>query len=139
MPILKWKALRVSAGLANYRTFQITLSSKILVDAERVRITLLHEYAHLMAFSKYGRNGTGHGAAWRESMNLLGLHPHVRHRYEVERNQSRQAVIYRCSRCNQELARSRKWRRGTRYMHVHCGGTWRFVARKPMTEITQDA
>lgn len=34
--------------------------------------TLPHEIAHIMALVRYGRNGGGHGKAWKEMMNLLG-------------------------------------------------------------------
>lgn len=122
-----WKALRVAAGYAYYRERAIGLSTRLITDEERLRSTLLHEYAHLLAVARYGRKGAGHSPAWREAMRDLGLEPDVRHTYEVERNRPRQEVVYQCETCGIVFRRTRRFRRGTHYKHVACGGWIRFV------------
>ncbi len=128
-PALVWKPFRVTAGMAYYRLKAIGLSISLLNDRERVKDTLLHEYAHLLAFHRHGRKAAGHGPEWQQAMQDLGLPPEVRHRYEVTRNQRRQKVVYRCARCGEEFDRVRKFPRGRVYLHVNCGGRIQFVRR----------
>lgn len=126
-PEIKWKALRVAAGYAYYRQGAIGLSTRIVTDETRLRNTLLHEYAHLLAVARYGIAGAGHGAPWKEAMQDLGLDPIVRHDYEVERNEKRQVVVYRCQRCGEQFERRRRLNRNRRYVHAGCGGAIVFV------------
>lgn len=126
-PALLWKGLRVAAGYAYYRQRAIGLSTRLITDDERLRSTLLHEYAHLLAVARYGVRGAGHGEPWKEAMRDLGLEPTVRHQYEVERNQKRQEVVYRCKRCHEEFTRKRRLPKNRKYYHVHCGGLITFV------------
>lgn len=121
-PELEWRSLRVTAGLADFRRRAIILSSILITDSERLESTLLHEYAHLMAFARHGRRGGGHGAAWRTAMLELGRQPTVTHSYAVERNVPRQAVAYRCQACGAEFVRRRKLCSRFAYRHVGCGG-----------------
>jgi SprT protein len=128
-PKLSWKkSLRVTAGVANYVKGEIALSSVVLTDRERVRITLLHEYAHLLAVKRHGRRAAGHGLHWQQAMRDLGLPPEVRHRYDVQRNGKRQKVIYCCLRCGTKLERSRRLPRRRKYVHATCGGDLRLEA-----------
>lgn len=121
-PSLEWRRLRVTAGLADFRRGAVILSRVLITDPDRLESTLLHEYAHLLAFARHGRRGTGHGAAWRSAMVELGQTPQVTHRYPVERNVPRQAVAYRCAACGAEFVRRRKLSRKFIYRHVGCGG-----------------
>jgi SprT protein len=120
---LTWRAYRVSAGMAYCAETRIGLSSRVLKTEEQVKDTLVHEYAHLLAYARHGRKSLGHGEEWKQAMRDLGAEPHVRHRYEVERNQPRQQVVYRCQRCGAEFARNKRFPKGRRYQHVQCGGT----------------
>lgn len=128
-PLIKWKAMRVSAGLAYYQEWAIGLSTRLITDEHRLELTLKHEYAHLMAVARHGRKGAGHGPPWRQAMIELGEDPKVRHDYPVERNRPKSAVRYRCDRCSEEFERSRKLPQGRVYRHVGCGGVIQFVAR----------
>ncbi len=136
-PIVQWKGLRVSAGMAYYRTRKIALSNRILRDEESVRDTLIHEYAHLLAVHRHGKQGAGHGPAWCQAMREMGQEPKVRHNYRVERNQPRQRVTYTCSRCGKLFDRGRRFPRGSRYQHVDCGGELRLVQVQPVTKRSQ--
>lgn len=128
MPEIRWKKLRVSAGIAYYRTGVIGLSTVILDTPEKLRLTLLHEYAHLLAFERHGRKAANHGIYWKQAMLDLGLEPRVRHTYECARNKPRQTVRYRCQRCGAQIERSRKLPRNRRYVHANCGGGLRLFS-----------
>ncbi len=121
-PTIVWKRLRVSAGIAYYQTSSIALSSLILDSPEKLRQTLLHEYAHLLAFERHGRKAANHGPYWQQAMRDLGLQPVVRHSYVCLRNQPRQRVEYVCKRCGQSLIRTRRLPTKRKYVHRSCGG-----------------
>ncbi|MEZ0325984.1 MAG: SprT-like domain-containing protein [Fimbriimonas sp.] len=127
-PVLLWKALRVSAGLAYYKEGRIALSSIVLTDEANMRETLTHEYAHLLAVFRHGQKGAGHGAPWKKAMLDLGLEPKVRHRFEVQRNTPRQKVVYRCKKCQKLIERSRRLPRRRVYVHSGCGGAIKLEA-----------
>jgi predicted SprT family Zn-dependent metalloprotease len=125
VPKLTWKRLRVTAGIAYFRRSEIVLSSLVLIDEERLQSTLTHEYAHLLAFKRHGMKGAGHGQPWRQAMVDLGLEPIVHHDYEVQRNATRQKVVYRCIKCGTKLDRARRFPKRRRYVHARCGGALR--------------
>jgi predicted SprT family Zn-dependent metalloprotease len=122
IPKLTWKRLRVTAGIAFYHRQEIVLSSVVLDDEGRLSNTLIHEYAHLLAVQRHGPKGAGHGPAWRQAMRDLGLMPEVHHTYDVQRNSTRQKVVYRCVRCGTKVDRARRLPRRRRYVHANCGG-----------------
>ncbi len=133
-PLLIWKsALRVTAGMAYYRVNTIGLSKNLLIDENRLRATLVHEYAHLLAFERHGRKGAGHGEPWRQAMRDLGAEPQRTHCYEVQRNAARQQVTYVCQKCGLQILRSRRLPRFRRYVHASCGGGLRLLSVKTVT------
>jgi predicted SprT family Zn-dependent metalloprotease len=132
-PELRWRPLRVSAGYANHREGIIGLSTILLTEPERLRRTLFHEYAHLLAVARQGRRAAGHGLAWKQAMLDLGERPVVRHDYPVKRNSPRQQVEYRCERCGTLIVRKRRLPKSRRYLHTGCGGLVRFAAAKTLT------
>lgn len=133
IPTIRWKRLRVSAGLAYYRRGEIGLSSLILDTPEKVRDTLLHEYAHLLAYYRHGQKAANHGVYWKQAMEDLGQEPKVRHTYACERNAARQRVIYRCQTCGAMIERTRRLPRRRKYVHSSCGGDIRLVAIESAT------
>ena len=132
-PALEWRRMPVTAGLAIYSKRTIALSTILMTDEERLRTTLLHEYAHLLAFHRFGRKGAGHGPPWRQTMIDLGLDPKVRHNYEVTRNKPKQEVVYKCKKCGTEIVRRRRLAVRRRYYHVQCGGQIAFQAIRSVT------
>lgn len=139
VPVIRWKGLRVSAGMAYYRTGTIGLSSIILDTPEKLRSTLLHEYAHLLAVERHGRKAANHGVYWKQAMIDLGLEPKVRHNYECARNAPRQVVVYRCQRCGANIERKRRLPRSRRYVHASCGGGLRLFSVQSATVQTKSA
>lgn len=124
---LFWRNYRVAAGKAYLEVGTIGLSRLLITNEERLRSTLLHEYAHLLAFERSPRNGRGHGPVWQKAMLELGEEPVVRHKYEVERNQARQVVLYRCVGCGAELPRKRRLPKRRAFVHATCGAPIKFV------------
>lgn len=133
VPKLIWKKLRVTAGVAYYRDGAIVLSTTLLNEPNRLRETLLHEYAHLLAVRRHGIRAAGHGKHWRDAMVQLGLEPRVHHCYEVQRNTPRQEVGYRCEKCGTVILRKRRLPRQRRYLHSNCGGAIKFVFVRDVT------
>ena len=132
-PKLEWREYRTTAGRAHFDHWAITLSMFVLRDPDQVRDTLLHEYAHLLAFHRHGKNGRGHGSAWQQAMADLGLPPEVKHRYQCQRNLPRQMVVYRCAACGVAIQRARRLPRRRRYTHAGCGGEIVFVSIHSVT------
>mgnify|MGYP002781116176 CR=1 FL=1 len=127
-PGLEWSGrMTTTAGLALYRPWTIRLSSRVLDDAAKVRSTLLHEYAHLLAVDRDGLGAANHGPSWRRAMRDLGQEPSVRHDYAVERRIARRRVVYRCAGCGAEIVRARRLARGRRWVHTPCGGALRLT------------
>jgi predicted SprT family Zn-dependent metalloprotease len=131
-PVLIWKGMRVSAGMAYFQKGSIGLSIPLLDSEERLISTLKHEYAHLLAYSRHGRKGTGHGIHWRNAMVELGEKPEVHHRYEVERNKPRQEVLYVCKKCGALIPRNRRLPKRRKYLHAACGGPIALQGVKPI-------
>jgi len=136
---VEWRNYRVSAGMAYYKLGIIGLSRHVLTTEEAVVDTLIHEYAHLLAYERAGHRGANHGPAWRAAMVELGRPPKVRHNYAVNRNAKRQEVGYQCLRCGETFVRSRRLPRRGRYVHAGCGGALRlaFVRPRPEKPITE--
>jgi SprT protein len=124
-PKIEWRSYRVTAGVAYYRAGVIGLSKLVLKTPEQLSTTLIHEYAHLLAYERHGRAGAGHGVLWKSVMIELGQDPRRTHNYEVQRNQPRQEVGYRCIRCGITVVRKRRLPKGRRYVHARCGGDLR--------------
>lgn len=133
-PRIVWKPYRVSAGKAYLRENVIGLSRRLLTTHERVRATLLHEFAHLLAVERHGPAGAGHGMAWRKAMEDVGAPAEVYHRYAVCRNRRRQTVVYACGTCGARFETPRRFPRGRRYAHRGCGGVLRLVRVERLPE-----
>lgn len=125
-PTLEWKKLRVTAGQAFYGR-KLTLSDIVLKTEEQLRSTLIHEYAHLLAFERAGKRGKGHGLVWRQAVIDLGGEPSIYHQYPCKRNQRRQTVTYRCVSCGVSFDRNRRLGKIERYRHANCGGKLQLV------------
>jgi predicted SprT family Zn-dependent metalloprotease len=139
IPRLVWRPYRVTAGMAYYRSRTIGLSSIVLKEETSLRETLIHEYAHLLAFYRRGERGKGHGEPWRQAMQDLGQAPRVRHSYEVSRNKARQQVDYQCLKCGATIMRKRRLPGRRRYIHAVCGGDLRLMRVVRVTATPQVA
>lgn len=127
-PALIWKPLRVTAGVAYYKSNSIGLSRNLLTDAERLDSTLIHEYAHLLAVHRHGKKAANHGQFWKDAMKDLGAPPERTHCYQVQRNQVRQQVTYECAKCGKKFFKRRRFPKRQRFFHIDCGGGLRLVS-----------
>lgn len=127
-PAVEWRRYRTTAGMAFFERWTIALSIHVVIDRDRLEETLVHEFAHLLAYHRHGRAGRGHGPAWRQAMLDLGKVPETKHRYACRRNRPRQVVVYECAACGEKFERARRLPRRRQYQHVGCGGQVRFVA-----------
>lgn len=132
-PRLEWRGYRVSAGMAYYQAGVIGLSRTVIRDEAQMRDTLVHEYAHLLAYVRNGKSAIGHGCHWQRAMRDLGAEPKVRHSYPVLRNSTRQQVGYLCQKCGAILVRSKRLPRKRRYIHTDCGGSIRYAWTRQVT------
>jgi predicted SprT family Zn-dependent metalloprotease len=118
---IEWRNYPVTAGMAYYPNV-IRLSKKILKTKKQIRETVLHEYAHLVVYDKWGDRAMPHGEEWREVMLLFGLNPQVTHDYECHRRTIKKPYVCRCQRCGYEIRRSKPLMRNRIYTHIGCGG-----------------
>jgi predicted SprT family Zn-dependent metalloprotease len=123
-PLLEWTHYPTTAGRAFMREFRIRLSSVVLRDHAQVYDTVLHEYAHLYVFERYGVHARPHGPEWKRAMKKLGLPARVTHNYPVERRTQEPKHYYRCNLCGFILSRVRPFKRNRIYSHVGCGGVF---------------
>lgn len=121
-PKLVWKKMSVSAGKAYFQKGQISLSTVLITDRLRMQDTLVHEFAHLLAYARLGREGVGHGEPWRQAMKDLGARPEVYHDYPVERRRQERTLLYKCKKCGETFGRVKPLHRGYKYTHRGCGG-----------------
>lgn len=119
VPPIKWnKRLGVTAGRVIYKKssklpLEVQLNPHLLTDIEKLRLTLLHELAHVADLIKYG-NG-GHGKTWKLCMRLLGLEPRIYHTYDVSHVKRAVTKVTVYCECRTHLishVRARKIRNG---------------------------
>ncbi|RMG26585.1 MAG: M48 family peptidase [Armatimonadetes bacterium] len=129
-PEIRWRRYPVTAGKAILSDGVVCLSSLLLTTRERIWETVLHEYAHLVVFERWGRRAKPHGNEWRAVMRQLGLEPRRTHSYECfPTRKPRRRLVYACQSCGEEIHRVRPLKRGRAYYHVGCGGRIRFLRR----------
>ena len=119
---VEWRNYPATAGRALLEDSRICLSHILLTTAERVRDTVLHEYAHLFVFERWGYGAKPHGPEWRDAVQLLGLEPEVTHAYSGRKARRKRRLICRCEKCSAIIRRSRPLMRRREYTHVGCGG-----------------
>ena len=74
-----------AAGQANYLKNKIRFNRDLLekFTDEFVSQTVPHEFAHLVAYAKFGRRIKPHGSEWQSVMVALGVKPVRTHNFEV--------------------------------------------------------
>ena len=74
-----------AAGQANYLKNKIRFNRDLLekFTDEFVSQTVPHEFAHLVAYAKFGPRIKPHGAEWQLVMVALGVKPARTHNFEV--------------------------------------------------------
>jgi len=88
-----------AAGQANYPKNKIRFNRDLLekYTDEFVSQTVPHEFAHLVAYTKFGRRIKPHGAEWQSVMVALGVKPDRTHSFEVMPSRRLKRFLYKCN------------------------------------------
>jgi SprT protein len=134
-PTIAWRPYRVAAGKAYFQLHLIGLSTKLLDSEAKVRDTLIHEYAHLLAVDRHGRRAANHGPLWQQAMSDLGAVPERTHSYEVAPPVQSKIVTYGCLACGAQINRKRRLPRGKLFVHAGCGGSLKLVEERRIMNL----
>ena len=87
-----------AAGQANYRQNKIRFNLDLLekYTHEFVEQTVPHEFAHLVAYQKFGRRIKPHGLEWKSVMIAFGVKPTRTHSFKVTPSRRLKRFLYRC-------------------------------------------
>lgn len=112
---VEWnKRMRSTAGRAFWPESRVELNPKLIeISLEKVRRTLLHELAHLLAYHRCGRRRIApHGAEWQVACADLGI-PDERatHRLPLPSRQQQKRWRYVCPHCGEGIERVRQMKR----------------------------
>ena len=118
------------AGQAFLYQNMIKINAYVLVNNvdDYIKQTIGHEYAHLIAHERFGRNIRPHGQEWRRVMTKLGLPANRCHSYEVQSARKTVKYQYSCHKCGRLMTlgkiRHKKIASGqSTYSHAGgCGG-----------------
>lgn len=113
---VRWNSrLHSTAGFARYPSWQIDLNPLLKDFDGQTERTLKHELAHLIAYHRAGRKRIKpHGPEWRQACADLGIADEKAHHHlPLPRRTVAKNLIYACPNCGTEIARMRKFRRGT--------------------------
>jgi len=126
---LEFENCKRSLGRCHYYDRKITLSEWYvdLNEEKDVEDTILHGIAHALSFTRYGREGKGHGRLWKKVCVEIGAIPQRLHQGVIEypnnhykyvdtcgcditykRHRIRKFAKYRCPKCNEPLFNSKR-------------------------------
>lgn len=119
---LRINASKRTLGSCNRRERLITVSKWHIQGSseDSLRDTILHEFAHALAYARHGNKAWNHGPLWKEACGDLGANPNriSYQAYDVERPPAKYTL--RCPQCGIEDRRHRM-SRGAKYSCVRCG------------------
>ena len=98
-PVISFDLRGQAAGQANYRKNKIRFNRDLLekYTDEFVHQTVPHEFAHLVAYRKFGHRIRPHGAEWKSVMVALGIKPVRTHSFEVVPARRLKRFLYKCN------------------------------------------
>ena len=87
-----------AAGQTRYTKNKIRFNRHLLekYTAEFVEQTVPHEFAHLVAYKKFGRSIKPHGMEWKRVMEALGVDPARTHNFDVSPTRRLKRFHYQC-------------------------------------------
>ena len=118
-----------SLGRCHYTKRKISLSEWYveLNNEKDVEDTILHEIAHALSWTRYGKKAKGHGKLWKQVCIEIGATPERLHKGIVEypdnhhkyvdtcgckitykRHRIRKGAKYRCPKCREPLFNSKR-------------------------------
>ncbi len=105
--------MRSTAGRANLQSNTIEMNPKLQAFGEaEVYTTVLHELAHLIAWSRSRHRG--HGADWKKACLDLSIpNEKATHTLPLPSRRQKKKWLYKCSTCKVSIQRVRKIKRKT--------------------------
>lgn len=88
-----------AAGQANYRKNRLRFNRDLLekYTHEFVHQTVPHEFAHLVAYRKFGTKIKPHGMEWKSVMLAFGVEPTRTHGFKAVSSRRLKRFAYRCA------------------------------------------
>ena len=126
-PVISFDLKGQAAGQANYRENKIRFNRQLLEKyaGEFVDQTVPHEFAHLVAYQKFGSRIRPHGAEWKRVMEAFGVDPARTHSFDVAPTRRLKRFHYRChcpgSDYQLSSIRHNRVQRGGIYLCRKCG------------------
>jgi len=136
-PVISFDLKGQAAGQANYRENKIRFNRQLLEKyaGEFVDQTVPHEFAHLVAYQKFGRRIRPHGMEWKRVMEAFGVTPTRTHNFDVSPTRRLKRFHYRChcSGSDYQLSsiRHNRIQRGRIYLCRKCGSALFSATPKP--------
>ena len=109
---ISWNArMRSAAGRAMLQTLTVEINPKLQqFGTQEVLNTVLHEIAHLVAWSRSRHRG--HGAPWKQACADLGIPGEkATHTLPLPRNTQKKKWLYTCKSCDLSVKRTRRMKR----------------------------
>jgi SprT protein len=133
--------LRSTAGYAKWPNWIVELNPRLEEFPGQTERTLLHELAHLVAYSRMKRKRIEpHGEEWQQACADLGIPGEsARHTLPLPRTKQTRKLLYQCPACLVKVERVRKFQR-----HVACrtccqkNNRGRYDPRFQFVQIAQD-
>jgi len=128
-PVISFDLKGQAAGQANYRENKIRFNRQLLekYTPEFVDQTVPHEFAHLVAYQKFGRRIRPHGMEWKRVMEAFGVTPTRTHNFDVSPTRRLKRFHYRChcpgSDYQLSSIRHNRIQRGRIYLCRKCGSS----------------
>jgi SprT protein len=135
-PTVSYDLKGLAAGQANYQHNRIRLNRELLEKyaADFIAQTVPHEFAHLVAYQKFGRRIKPHGSEWKSVMVALGAEPSRTHSFKVAPTRRLRRFLYQCNcpSSSYELTsvRHNRIQRGHIYLCNKCGSSLRLPPRR---------
>jgi predicted SprT family Zn-dependent metalloprotease len=129
------------AGICRLAEKQISISKNHALnnDESVVKDTILHEFAHAIAYEIYKE--TGHGKRWKEVARLIGATPKARGKFNLP--DAPWILVHRCGKSNQLVPISERYRRNKKIKNYYLNrrpetkGELYFVAKAEFEQYRQ--
>ena len=132
-PDISFDLRGMAAGQANYVENKIRLNRELLEKyaSDFIEQTVPHEYAHLVAYRKFGGRIRPHGKEWCSVMLALGAEPRRTHNYRVSPARKCRRFLYQCNCLGKDYQlssiRHNRIKKGFHYFCSKCKGQLLFV------------
>ncbi len=128
----KFNRRKRSFGLCSYtrKVIQLSKYHAEMGTPEDIKDTILHEIAHALAFSKYGRSISPHGYEWRSIAISIGSTGERCGTGDMPAVNRKHIWIATCQDCKKEYRVKRAGRRKRMYSTCWCKGSLIWIRHK---------